>query len=123
MPKKIILVVEPENSLFELEKMLLTTKGYEVRGVTRGQAALDALAEDPPDLVLLAIMLPDLDGFEVCRRIKSERSTKNIPVIILTVKKTLKDLERGQEVCVDEYITKPFKPATVIEVIQRFLNQ
>lgn len=122
MANKKILVVEPENSLFELERMLLTSKGYEVRGVTSGQAALNALAEEPPDLVLLAIMLPDLDGFEVCRRIKSGVSTKHIPVIMLTVKSTRKDMERGQEVCVDEYLTKPFKPATVIEVIQRILN-
>jgi twitching motility two-component system response regulator PilG len=98
-------------------------KGYEVRGVTGGQAALDALAEEPPDLVLLAIMLPELDGFEVCRLIKSEMSTKHIPVIMLTAKKTLKDMERGQEVCVDGYITKPFKPAMVIEAIQKFLNK
>lgn len=122
MDKKNILVVEPVSSLFELERMLLTTKGYEVRGVTSGLAALDAIAKEPPDLVLLAIMLPDVDGFEVCHRIKSERATKHIPVIMLTVKNTLKDLERGQEVCVDEYLTKPFNPATVIEVIQRFLN-
>jgi twitching motility two-component system response regulator PilG len=121
--KKKILVVEPENSLIELEKMLLTTKGYEVRGVTSGQAALDALAEEPADLVLLAIMLPDLDGFEVCHRIKSEVSTKHIPVIMLTVKKTRKDWERGQEVCVDDYITKPFEPGMVFNVIQKFLNK
>lgn len=123
MPKKKILVVEPEKSLLDLESMLLTAKGYEVRGVTGGQAALDALAEEPPDLVLLAIMLPELDGFEVCRLIKSKMSTKHIPVIMLTAKKTLKDMERGQEVCVDGYITKPFKPAMVIEAIQKFLNK
>lgn len=123
MVKKKILIVEAEKNLFELERMLLTVKGYEVRGVTDGRTALDALTEEPPDLVLLAIVLPGLDGVEVCRQIKGKMSTKHIPVIMLTVKNARIDMQRAQEVCVDAYITKPFKAATLIETVQKVLNK
>ncbi|HEY7745180.1 MAG TPA: response regulator [Desulfuromonadales bacterium] len=121
MSKKKILVVEDEESLLKLESILLTSKGYEVRGVPNGQAALDAIAEERPDLVLLDIMLPEIDGFEVCRRIKSDTATRDIPVVMLTAKKTRDDMARGEKVGADWYITKPFKSAMVIETIQRFL--
>jgi len=119
--KNKILIVEDEESLLKLESILLTSKGYDVRGVANGQAALDALAEELADLVLLDIMLPEIDGFEVCRRIKTEARTRHIPVIMLTAKKSRDDMARGEKVGADWYITKPFKSAMVIETIQRFL--
>jgi DNA-binding response OmpR family regulator len=121
--KKKILVVEDEESLLKLESILLTSKGYEVRGVSNGQAALEAIAEELPDLILLDIMLPEMDGFEVCRRLKSDPATKELPVIMLTAKKSREDMARGEKVGADWYITKPFKSAMVIETIQRFLRQ
>ena len=121
MSKKKILIVEDEESLLKLESILLTSKGYDVTGVTNGQAALDSLAEDPADLVLLDIMLPQIDGFEVCRRIKENVDTKHIPVIMLTAKKSREDMAKGEKVGADWYITKPFKSVMVIETIQRFL--
>jgi DNA-binding response OmpR family regulator len=120
--KKRILIVEDEESLLKLESILLTSRGYDVKGVTDGQAALDAVASLKPDLVLLDIMLPVIDGFEVCRRIKSSEATRHIPVIMLTAKKSREDMARGEEVGADWYITKPFKSAMVIETIQRFLS-
>lgn len=122
MAKKRILIVEDEESLLKLESILLTSRGYDVKGVTDGQAALDAVANSKPDLVLLDIMLPVIDGFEVCRRIKSSEATRHIPVIMLTAKKSREDMARGEEVGADWYITKPFKSAMVIETIQRFLS-
>ncbi len=121
MQKK-ILIVEDEESLLKLESILLTTKGYMVRGAVTGTAALEALAEEPPDLVLLDIMLPGLDGFEVCRRIKSAPATRHIPVILLTAKKTPEDVAKGAEVGADEYITKPFKSAKIMETIESYLK-
>lgn len=121
MSKKKILVVEDEESLLKLESILLTSKGYEVIGVPNGKAALDAIDKQKPDLVLLDIMLPEIDGFEVCRRIKSNQQTRDIPVIMLTAKKSREDMTRGENVGADWYITKPFKSAMVIETIQRFL--
>ena len=123
MPKKKVLIVEDEESLLKLESILLTSKGYDVKGVANGQAALDALASEGADLVLLDIMLPEIDGFEVCRRIKEDAATRHIPVIMLTAKKSREDMAKGKKVGADWYITKPFKSAMVIETIQRFLSQ
>ncbi|TRO83824.1 response regulator [Desulfuromonas acetexigens] len=121
MNKKKILIVEDEESLLKLESILLISKGFEVKGVANGRAALEAVAEDKPDLVLLDIMLPEIDGFEVCRQLKSDPATRHIPVIMLTAKKSREDMVRGEKVGADWYITKPFKSAMVIETIQRFL--
>jgi len=120
MQKK-ILIVEDEESLLKLESILLTTKGYLVRGATTGTAALEAVAEEKPDLILLDAMLPEMDGFEVCSRIKGDPETKNIPIVLLTAKKTPEDMAHGKQVGADEYITKPFKSAMVIETIEKLL--
>ena len=122
MQKK-ILVVEDEESLLKLESILLTTKGYLVQGVTTGLAALEAIDEEMPDLVLLDVMLPKMDGFEVCSRIKQNPATKHIPVILLTAKKTPEDISRGHEVGADQYVTKPFKSAMVMDTIANLLKQ
>jgi twitching motility two-component system response regulator PilG len=121
MQKK-ILIVEDEESLLKLESILLTTKGYLVQGATSGRSALESVAEEPPDLILLDIMLPEIDGFEVCRRLKSSPKTRHIPIILLTAKKTPEDVARGEEVGADQYITKPFKSAMVMESIEKLLN-
>ena len=122
MSKKKILVVEDEESLLKLESILLTSKGYDVKGVPSGIEALEILPELMPDLILLDIMLPNMDGFEVCRRVKGDPATKHIPVIMLPAKKSREDMAKGQEVGADWYITKPFKSANVVETIQRFLK-
>lgn len=121
MSKK-ILIVEDEESLLKLATILITSQGHEVIAVSSGAKALDALAKERVDLVLLDVMLPELDGFEVCRRIKQAPETKSLPVIMLTAKKNQVDLDLGDEVGADWYITKPFKSANVIETVERFLN-
>lgn len=121
MNKKKILIVEDEESLLKLESILLTSKGYHVQGAADGRTALEAVKTMKPDLVLLDIMLPEIDGFEVCRRIKEDETTRHIPVIMLTAKKSREDMARGEQVGADWYITKPFKSAMVIETIQRFI--
>ncbi len=122
MQKK-ILIVEDEESLLKLESILLTTKGYLVQGATTGLAALEAVAVEPPDLILLDIMLPELDGFQVCEQIRKNPETSNIPIILLTARKTPEDIARGNAVGADHYITKPFKSAMVMETIERLLDQ
>lgn len=122
MQKK-ILIVEDEESLLKLESILLTTKGYLVQGTTTGLAALEAIAEDAPDLILLDVMLPELNGFEVCERLKADPKTRHIPIILLTARKTPEDVSRGEEVGADQYITKPFKSAMVMETIEQLLDK
>ncbi|PLX95075.1 MAG: two-component system response regulator [Desulfuromonas sp.] len=123
MAKRTILVVEDEESLLKLESILLTSKGYEVIGVPNGLAALEVLEKEKVDLVLLDIMLPEIDGFEVCRRIKQNPETRRLPVIMLTAKKSHEDMSKGDEVGADWYVTKPFKSAKVIETIERFIEE
>lgn len=123
MSRKKIMVVEDEESLLKLESILLTSRGYQVCSMQNGREALDSLQKESPDLVLLDVMLPEIDGFEVCRQIKENPLTCHIPVILLTAKKGREDMARGEEVKADWYITKPFKSAMVIETIQRFLNR
>jgi len=140
--KKKILVVEDEESLLKLQSILLTLRGYNVEGVTDGQAALEAVVTMKPDLILLDIMLPKIDGLEVCRQLKTNVATRHIPIIglevcrqlktnvatrhipiiMLTAKKSKEDLVMGEQAGADMYITKPYKSSMVIETIQRLLS-
>lgn len=122
MKRNKILIVEDEESLLKLESILLTSKGYKVTGVMDGPSALEEVARSRPDLVILDIMLPGIDGFEVCRRIKEDASFRGIKVIMLTAKKNKQDMERGMQAGADAYITKPFKSAFLIESIERLLR-
>ena len=122
MHKKRILIIEDEESLLKLETILLTVKGYEVCGVISGTDALKKINEERFDLILLDIMLPDIDGFEVCCRIKKDLRTSGIPVVMLTAKKSPDDQERGVACGASAYLTKPFKSAMIIEVIEKLLQ-
>lgn len=121
MEKKKILIVEDEESLLKLESILLSSRGYNVGGVADGITALEEITRFRPDLIILDIMLPGMDGFEVCRRIKENPESQHIPVIMLTAKKSSQDRERGMAIGAAAYITKPFKSAKIMEIIQRLL--
>lgn len=123
MVKKKILIVEDEESLLKLESILLTSKGYSVTGVADGVSALEQVVLIKPDLIVLDIMLPGMDGFEVCRIIKQNPETAHIPVMMLTAKKSSQDCERGMAAGASVYVTKPFKSAKIIEIIQELLSQ
>ncbi|GAB7027975.1 response regulator transcription factor [Geotalea toluenoxydans] len=122
MYSKKILIVEDEESLLKLESILLSSKGYSVVGVMDGKAALEEVKVNRPDLVVLDVMLPEMDGFEVCRHIKENPETSSIPVVMLTAKKSNNDVERGKQAGAEAYITKPFKSAKVIEVIEGLIS-
>ena len=122
MTEKKILVIEDEEALLKLQSILLTIRGYKVEGVMDGQAALWAAETMKPDLILLDIMLPKIDGLEVCRRLKANEATRHIPVIMITAKKSKEDIVAGEQAGADMYITKPYKSSMVIETIQRFLS-
>jgi twitching motility two-component system response regulator PilG len=122
MVKKRILIVEDEESLLKLESILLSSKGYNVTGVMDGKSALEEVQANKPDLVILDIMLPVIDGFEVCRQIKENSETCHIPVIMLTAKKNSQDFAHGQQVGSDAYITKPFKSSKVLDTIQELIG-
>lgn len=119
---KRILIVEDEESLLKLESILLSSKGYKVTAVSHGAAALEEIARALPDLVILDLMLPDLDGFEVCRRIKCDPRSSRVPVIMLTARKNSLDMEKGAQVGAAVYITKPFRSAQLIGAIERIFS-
>lgn len=120
--KEKILIAEDEESLLRLETILLSSKGYRVTAVTEGRAALASIDADRPDIVILDIMLPDMDGLDVCRMIRANPLTASIPVIILTAKKNSKDVAAGLAAGADAYVTKPFKTAAVIDSIEKLLG-
>lgn len=107
-PRERVLVVEDEPNIREIINFNLENWGFEVIQAEDGETALAMAEEYSPDLILLDLMLPKMDGIEVCRRLKSGFWTSRIPVIMLTAKKEVKDKVRGMEVGADDYITKPF---------------
>jgi twitching motility two-component system response regulator PilG len=119
--KKRVLIVEDEESLLKLETILLTVKGFEVIGAVTGKMAIDMIGVEHFDLVLLDIMLPDIDGFEVCRQIRKDSRTTAIPIIMLTGKKSQNDHDKGVLCGANAYLVKPFKSAMIIAEINKQL--
>jgi CheY-like chemotaxis protein len=117
--KQEILLVEPQEELLKLESLLLTSRGYKVNAVTDGRAAIDYIAENRPDLVMLDVNLPGVNGFEVCQYIKCNEFTRDVPVILLSAENHRLDFAKGEQVGADCYITKPFRTAMFIEMVKR----
>lgn len=108
MNKKKILVVDDENHIQELIKYNLEISGYKVETVDTGEEALEKIDINTPDIVILDVMLPGIDGLEVCKQIKMNKKTKNVPIIMLTAKSDEFDKVLGLELGADDYLTKPF---------------
>lgn len=118
-----ILVVEDEAALATLLSYNLENAGFSVAVAATGEDALLALAEDPPDLVLLDWMLPHVSGIEICRRIRRAPETRDLPVIMLTARGEEPDRIRGLEVGADDYVTKPFSPGELVARIRALLRR
>ena len=117
-----ILVVDDTRDNLRLLSNMLTEQGYKVRPVSDGRRAISSAQNRLPDLILLDIMIPKIDGFEVCRQIKANEATRHIPVIMLSAKKSREDRIMGEQAGADLYITKPYKSDMLIETIQRLLS-
>ena len=123
MAKEKILVVDDEESILELVKYNLEKEGFRVTCVTSGEAALDQAKRIRPDLILLDLMLPGVDGLEVCKEIKFNPETLQIPVIMLTAKGEESDVITGLELGAEDYITKPFSPKVMIARLRAVLRR
>ncbi|HSQ60245.1 MAG TPA: response regulator [Acidobacteriota bacterium] len=123
MPKGRILVVDDEIYIVHILDFSLGMEGYEVLTALDGEQALERVRSEKPDLVVLDIMMPKLDGYEVCRAIKSDPATRNTPVILLSAKGRNVDQKMGFDVGADDYITKPFSPRKLVERINSLLGQ
>lgn len=122
MTKKHILVVDDEADIAKLLDYTLTKEGYRVTTIDSGEKVLKAAEKEKPDLILLDLMLPNIDGMELCRRLKNNPATKNIPVIMLTAKSEDIDIVTGLEVGAKDYITKPFSPKVLIARVRTVLR-
>lgn len=120
---KQIFVTEDEADILELVRLKLETAGYTTRGFTRAQDLLDRLRQELPELILLDLMLPDLDGLEACRRIKSDPAWEKIPIVMLTARSDIEDRVRGLEFGADDYITKPFDSKELLARVKAVLRR
>ena len=123
MVRQSVLVVEDEEDIRELVSYNLLKEGYQVAGVASGEDALTAVADKTPDLVLLDIMLPGLDGLSVCRRLKGDPRFASIPIIMLTAKGEEPDVVSGLNMGADDYVTKPFSPKVLLARVQAVLRR
>jgi two-component system alkaline phosphatase synthesis response regulator PhoP len=110
MAKQRILVVDDEEDLLELISYNLSKEGYRVTTAASGEEAMREARSNPPDLIVLDLLLPSVDGLEVCKLLKSDTRTKHVPIVMLTAKGEEADVVSGLELGADDYITKPFSP-------------
>lgn len=118
-----ILVVEDEADILELLTFNLRKEGYVVETATSGEAALKTARANPPHLMLLDLMLPGMDGLEVCRALRKDAETENLPIVMLTAKGEEADIVAGLESGADDYVTKPFSPKVLIARIRKILRR
>ena len=123
MAKETILVVEDEEDIRELLKYNLEKEGYQVFGAATGEEGLRGVRDRRPDLISLDLMLPGIDGLEVCRRIRGEAQTKPLPIIMLTAKGEEADIVTGLELGADDYIAKPFSPRVLLARVRAALRR
>ena len=121
MTRETILLVDDEDHLRSMLEAALRHSGFEVRPVASGRAALDAVAEDRPDLIVLDVMLPDLDGFAVCQRLRS--TGDRTPVLFLTARDSTEDKVKGLTLGGDDYLVKPFSLEELVARIQAVLRR
>lgn len=123
MAKEKILIVEDEKDIVELIKYNLEKENFKVQSANNGQKALDLVSKNQPNLILLDLMLPEIDGLEVCRKLKKDPKTSHIPIIMLTAKSAESDKIVGLELGADDYITKPFSVKELIARIKALLRR
>ena len=121
---KCILCVEDEPEMIDLIRLILGRRGFEVKGAAGGVEGLKMIRTEKPDLILLDLMMPDMDGWEVYQQIKADEKTKGIPVIVVTAKAQSIDKVLGLHIAkVDDYIAKPFSPQDLISSIEKVLQK
>jgi two-component system phosphate regulon response regulator PhoB len=121
--KRRLVIVEDEAEIAELVQFHVQREGFAADIIHSGRVALEVIKTNPPDLVVLDLMLPDVDGLEVCRRLKWESATRHIPVLILSAKGEEADVVTGLELGADDYVTKPFSPRVLMARIKNITRR
>ena len=121
---KQILCIEDEPEMIDLIRLILGRRGFEVEGAAGGEEGLEKMREKIPDLVLLDLMMPDMDGWEVYQQMKADEKTKDIPVIVVTAKAQSIDKVLGLHIAkVDDYIAKPFSPQDLLSSVDKVFGE
>ena len=123
MAKEHILVVEDEEDILELLRYNLAKEGFRVTGALSGEEAVRTARSTPPDLIVLDLMLPGMDGLTVCRELKMDAKTREVPIIILTAKGEEADIVAGLELGADDYVIKPFSPRVLLARLRAVLRR
>ena len=123
MSRPHVLVVDDEEDILELVRYNLSRNGFEVEGVGSGEEALQAVDRRRPDLVVLDLMLPGVDGLEVCRQLRQREATEDLPVVMLTARGEEAEIVAGLELGADDYVAKPFSPRVLIARIKAVLRR
>ncbi|MCS6877385.1 MAG: response regulator [Geminicoccaceae bacterium] len=121
MPKRVLVVDDEPNIVLSLE-FLMRRAGFEVQVARTGGEALKALEGEPPDLVLLDVMMPEVDGYEVCERLRAKPEWRKTKIVMLTARGREAERERGLALGADAYITKPFSTRELVEQVKRMLE-
>jgi len=122
-PKPRVLIVDDEPNIVLSLQFLLSREGYEIDIARDGESALELAARMPPDLVVLDLMLPGLDGYEVCRRLRASPATAATKIVVVTARAREAERVRGLEEGADAYVTKPFSTRELIATVGRFLGR
>ncbi|HRU00687.1 MAG TPA: response regulator transcription factor [Victivallales bacterium] len=123
MAKAKILVIEDEKDILDIIEFNLEKEGYKVKCVDSGEEGLKQAREKIPDIIILDLMLPGIDGLDVCKILKNDSKTRHIPVIILTAKSEEADIVTGLEIGADDYITKPFSPRVLLARVKAVIRK
>jgi len=117
-----ILVADDEPALLRLLEFVLGRRGYLIQGVSTGNAAVELLESNPPNIAILDVMMPGLDGYEVLKFIRSNAELASIPVVMLTARAQLDDIQQGLSLGADAYLAKPFDPEELLSVVESLVS-
>jgi DNA-binding response OmpR family regulator len=123
MPKNKILLVDDEPDIIETVAFMLGTRNYSVSIASGGIEGIEKAKKEHPDLILLDIMMPDIDGYEVCSELKANKDTKDIPIIMLTAKSESEAVLRSHSLGADDYVVKPFSLPVLLNKLKKFLGK
>ncbi len=121
--QRTILIVDDEEDVLDLLQLVFETSGFTVRRASNGKAAVSSAYESPPDVILLDVMMPEMDGWQVLRTLKGDERTRSVPVVMLSARAERRDKMIGLQEGAEGYIAKPFSPAEVVREVQSFLDR
>ncbi len=123
MSRSRILLVDDEPDIVETVSFMLQSRNYQVSVASGGQEGIEKAREEHPDLLLLDIMMPDIDGYDVCMKLKGDADTKDIPIIMLTAKGESEAVLKSHSLGADDYVVKPFSLPTLLSKLKKFLDK